>query len=155
MTSDAVGTPLIVVGIDGSAKSEPVLRWAADQARAVHGRMRVVHAWQFPEVPGYIPPRVESDLSEAAEKLTDHLVSEVLDGFEVDTVVQEGGAVRLLLEETRGASLLVLGSHGHGHAGGKLLGSVTQSCLMQASCPVVVVPVNEPEASALRPPTAA
>lgn len=142
MAPEGSPTPLIVVGIDGSAKSETVLRWAADQARAVHARMRVVLAWQFPELPGYVPPRVESDLSEAAEKITERLVGTVLDGFEVETVVQEGGAVRLLLSEAKDADLLVLGSHGHGHNGGKLIGSVTQSCLVQAHCPVVVIPVN-------------
>jgi nucleotide-binding universal stress UspA family protein len=142
MADEVSHTPLIVVGIDGSSMSEAVLQWAAAEARAVHGRMRVVLAWQFPELPGYVPPRVESDLSEAAEKLADNLVGEVLDGLDVETVVQEGGAVRLLLHEAKNADLLVLGSHGHGHEGGKLLGSVTESCIMQAPCPVVVVPVN-------------
>lgn len=145
MAHDGSPTPLIVVGVDGSAKSEAVLRWAADQAKAVHAHLRVVHTWQFPELPGYIPFRVESDLSEAAEKLVDQLLNQVLDGLEADTVVQEGGAVRILLAEARHADLLVLGSHGYGHDGhdgGKLLGSVTQSCLMQATCPVVIVPVG-------------
>lgn len=145
MATDASPTPLIVVGIDGSAKSEVVLRWAADQARTTRSRIRVVHAWQFPELPGSIPFRIESELSEAAEKLVDRLLNDVLDGLEADVVVQEGGAVRLLLNEAKNADLLVIGSHGYGHDGrdgGKLLGSVTQSCLMQATCPVVVVPVG-------------
>lgn len=145
MANDGSPTPLIVVGIDCSTKSDLVLRWAANQARAVHGRLKVVHAWHFPELPGYVPFRAEAEISEAAEKLVDQLVSQVLDGVEVETVVQEGGAVRLLLNESEHADLLVIGSHGHGHAmhdGGKLLGSVTQSCIMQAVCPVVVVPVN-------------
>lgn len=141
--------PVVVVGIDGSAASVPVLRWAMRHARALRGRLQVVLAWKFPEVPGYRPARVESDLSEATEKLVEQLVTDALDDLdirrdelEIGTTVQEGGPVRILLEGAQQADLLVLGTHGDGHDGAKVLGSVVHSCLAQAPCPITVVPTN-------------
>jgi nucleotide-binding universal stress UspA family protein len=141
--------PVVVVGVDGSSKSEAVLHWAAGQAVAVRGRLRVVLAWQLPQLLDHVPMRVEASLDEAAEKRVDSLINDTLTSLDirsseldVETIVQEGGPVRLLLRSARDADLLVLGSHGHGSHSDALLGSVTQSCLMQAPCPVVVVPVN-------------
>jgi nucleotide-binding universal stress UspA family protein len=141
MADEEAHRPLVTVGIDGSKASETVLRWAAAHARHMNARIRVVLAWQFPELPGYVPPRVESQLSAAAERVVADLVEDLVD-TEAETVVQEGGPVRLLLQQARDADLLVLGRHGHGHADGKMLGSVVSTCVMQAPCPVVVVPLE-------------
>ena len=43
-------TPTIVVGIDDSAASQAALRWAAAQSRLTGIPLRVVHAWQMPEL---------------------------------------------------------------------------------------------------------
>jgi len=53
--------------------------------------------------------------------------------------VVEGHAAPVLLEAARGASLLVVGSRGHGEFTGMLLGSVSEHCVTHARCPVVVV----------------
>ncbi|MGZ4459690.1 MAG: universal stress protein [Nocardioidaceae bacterium] len=142
MSEHGESGPLVVVGVDGSDHSVAVLRWAAQQARATQGRLRVVYGWRLPDVPGYVPPRAEFELSGAAEAMVGKLVTEVPHGLPVDVVVEEEPPVRLLLQQTRDAALLVVGSHGTGHPGGKLLGSVAQSCLAQATCPIVVVPVG-------------
>lgn len=141
--------PLVVAGLDGSPSSGAVLEWALRQALVWRGRVRVVMAWHLPEVPGYLPSRVEAAFDEATEKLVEELIADAFTRLDlsrqqvpVETVVQEGGAVRLLLAHAADADVLVLGRHGHGRDHAKLLGSVTQSCLMQAPCPVVVVPVD-------------
>jgi nucleotide-binding universal stress UspA family protein len=46
---------------------------------------------------------------------------------------------RVLIEASKSAGLLVLGSHGHGAFTGMLVGSVSIHCVTGAFCPVVVV----------------
>jgi nucleotide-binding universal stress UspA family protein len=45
----------------------------------------------------------------------------------------------VLVNESVGADLLVVGSRGHGAFHGMMLGSVSIHCVTNATCPVVVV----------------
>jgi nucleotide-binding universal stress UspA family protein len=45
----------------------------------------------------------------------------------------------VLVNESEGADLLVVGNRGHGAFHGMLLGSVSIHCVTNATCPVVVV----------------
>jgi nucleotide-binding universal stress UspA family protein len=45
----------------------------------------------------------------------------------------------VLIDESAGAQLLVVGSRGHAGLGGMLLGSVSQAVVHRARCPVAVV----------------
>ena len=51
----------------------------------------------------------------------------------------EGHPAHVLIEASRGAELLVVGSRGHGAFSGMVLGSVSQHCVTQAHCPVLVL----------------
>jgi nucleotide-binding universal stress UspA family protein len=54
-------------------------------------------------------------------------------------LVREGNAAQVLLDETKDAQLLVVGSRGHGGFAGLLLGSVSANCAEHAHCPVLVI----------------
>jgi hypothetical protein len=54
-------------------------------------------------------------------------------------VHRPGCSASVLVEGSRGAELLVVGSHGHGGFAGLLLGSVGQHCAHHATCPVVTL----------------
>ena len=74
-------------------------------------------------------------------------------GAHVLARVVEGSPARSLLDISKGADLLVLGSRGHGPFVGMLLGSVSEYCAAHATCPVVVVrhqgdDVDQPSAGA-------
>lgn len=62
--------------------------------------------------------------------------------------ILEGHPAQVLIEATRDADLLVVGSHGHGAFAGMLLGSVSQHRVQHAHCPVVVV--RSPDATRTR-----
>jgi nucleotide-binding universal stress UspA family protein len=109
----------------------------------------VVHAWQF----GYIgasgiegaSPVVGGDLGElrhTAALALDATLYEVVphsNGVAIERRVAEGAPAAVLVDESRRADLLVVGSRGHGGFTGLLLGSVSQQCAHHASCPVVIV----------------
>lgn len=146
-------TDRIVVGVDGSEGSRSALRWAMDQARMTGGKLEAVAGWQDPATvvysAGWAAPYDGESLGTVMQKVLDETVAEVSDTMErpvhVATQVVQGHPAQVLTETARGAQLLVVGSRGHGTFAGLVLGSVSQHCVHQAPCPVVVVPQPQPD----------
>ena len=127
----------IVVGIDGSACSADALRWALRIASTTGAAIDAVIAWELPIMygMGYLP----SDYQPAkdAEKVVTETVDAVLGTTRpsgMRLVVKEGGPAKVLLEQSQGAQMLVVGSRGHGGFVGLLLGSVSTVCAEHARC---------------------
>jgi nucleotide-binding universal stress UspA family protein len=136
----------IVVGIDGSSASGKALAWALDEARARGSRVTIVHAWR-PAVLGAIDfaaPVLTREALEATAKRTvdDALARSDVHGLPaaVETAIVDGGAAPAILRAASDASLIVVGSRGHGGFAGLRLGSVSQHVIHHAAVPVVVVP---------------
>ena len=137
---------MIVVGIDHSDGAKAALRFALEEARLRGVKLRAVHAWKFDylEAPGLmrtLPPGEYETLHSAAEAALDATFKEVgnAEGVEVERRVVQGAPAGVLVEESRGADLLVVGSRGLGGFAQLLLGSVSQQCANHAKCPVVIV----------------
>ena len=137
---------MIVVGIDHSDGAKAALRFALEEARLRRAKLRAVHAWKFDylEAPGLmrtLPPGEYETLHSAAEAALDATFKEVgnAEGVEVERRVVQGAPAGVLVEESRGADLLVVGSRGLGGFAQLLLGSVSQQCAHHAKCPVVIV----------------
>jgi nucleotide-binding universal stress UspA family protein len=82
------------------------------------------------------------DYAELATQVVAKAVAAVADDAEagrVECKVVMGNAAQVLLKESVGADLLVVGSRGHGGFVEALLGSTGQHCVHYATCPVVVV----------------
>jgi nucleotide-binding universal stress UspA family protein len=110
----------------------------------------VVGAWYTPIWSTYAPIPAD-ELTESAS----HIVSRAVDVARAqwpDILIREDVVVeppaKALIEASKGASVLVVGSRGRGGFAGLLLGSVSQQCIVHAACPVVVVPSGRDE----RPP---
>jgi nucleotide-binding universal stress UspA family protein len=135
--------PLVVVGVDGSESSKTALRWAAQFATVIGGRVDVIAAWHIPTTfagPGYIPAAF--DLSVDYEKVLGDIVDEVFGAdrpLNMRLLVREGSAAHVLLEAGKEATLLVVGSRGHGGFAGLLLGSVSSKVAEHATCPVLII----------------
>jgi nucleotide-binding universal stress UspA family protein len=136
----------IVVGVDGSVPSIDALRWAARQAEATRAALHVVTAWTFPNEPtpfDIVPdlPLNADQLAEVESKLNDAIrrVVPAEASTEVTAKVVTGRASAVLIEESRGADLLVVGNRGRGALAEALLGSVSEHCVRHALCPVVVI----------------
>jgi nucleotide-binding universal stress UspA family protein len=140
---------IIVVGVDHSAGARAALAFAHEEARLRDATLRVVHAWQF----GYIgysgfevgAPAFGGDIQKLREGAAAALEATLQDAIpdlgdvNVERRLVEGSAGAVLVDESRDAILLVVGSRGHGGFAQLLLGSVSQQCAQHAECPVVIV----------------
>ena len=138
----------IVVGIDGSALSKAALRWALAEALRRAATVEVVHAWSPPTIAftpyasTAVPVVGAEDVEAAAARAMTRTMAEVADvaeGVDVTTSIERGNAAEVLATKAKGASMLVVGSHGHGGFAGMLLGSTSTQLLHHAPGPVVVV----------------
>ena len=134
---DAAPIHRIVVGIDGSTGGDRALEWAAAQA-ARSGAVLEGHASYDP---GYVfvsRDEVEMSLQKALDKAA-ALVAEIAPGVTFKGVTHEGSPAKDLIDASKGADLLVVGSRGLGGFSGLFLGSVSQQCAVHAHCPIVIV----------------
>jgi nucleotide-binding universal stress UspA family protein len=135
--------PRIVAGVDGSAASVRALRWALGQAEATGAVVEAVTAWNIPTTYGFGPTVLEGeDLAAVARQTLAAAVDDASAAYPdivVHQLVQRGHPAAVLIEQAKGADLLVVGSHGRGGFIGALLGSVSQHSVHHATCPVVVV----------------
>jgi nucleotide-binding universal stress UspA family protein len=140
---------VIVVGVDHSKGAKAALRFALEEARLRQATLHVVHAWQFGYIgatglEGWLPAAGGEldDFRKGAAAALDETLKEVAadtDSVTIERRAEQGTPAEVLIEESQGADLLVVGSRGHGGFAQLLLGSVSQQCAQHASCPVVIV----------------
>jgi len=145
MTGAIEGRP-IVVGIDGSDSARRAATWAAAEATRRHTGLRLVTAVgsaAFSSAGGFVPPQGFFDeLESQARALLAAAEAEVRAAYpdlEVQVRLCAGGAAAVLLDESKLAALVVLGSHDA--EGGHLLtgGSVAVGLAAHGHCPTVVL----------------
>lgn len=131
----------VVVGVDGSLDSIAALRAGEWAAAARGGTLVAVTAWGIPMI---MPrtPAVVPDLQETAEELLTEAIADAFAGrclVPIERAVRAGSPAMVLVEESRDADLLVVGSRGHGGFVGLMIGSVSMATAMHAACPVLVM----------------
>ncbi len=147
--SAQLGRGPIVVGVDGSPQSQRALGWARFLAQASASTVQAVTVWQplavrrWGDVTGWAValPQGWDPAGVARQGLVDTLDAAFGEQQPpgLQTTVAEGDAAKVLLEVSRGAGMLVVGSRGHGGFAGLLLGSVSAAVAEHATCPVLVV----------------
>ncbi len=133
----------IVVGIDGSLSSVAALKWAMRQAHLIGSTVEAITTWEWPMAPavGMMAPDGFDPKGDAQEVLEKVLAPERVghEGVSIDSKIVGGPAELALVDASRGADLLVIGSRGHSELVSLLLGSVSEHCVSHAHCPVVVI----------------
>jgi nucleotide-binding universal stress UspA family protein len=156
MEEDAEVTPprFVVVGVDdhdldpehpesGENPSVRAVRWACGLPGIE--RVRVVHAWFLPSLAIGVHAEIAAETEEmdaAAQAEIDHVLAAAgppPDGVELVSEPVRGTPGFALIEESRDADLVVLGSRGHGGFSELLLGSTTAEVSAHSHCPVAVV----------------
>ena len=143
------GIEKIVVGVDGSDSSRNALRWAYDEAGHHGASLVVLTTWHPPAMPmtppyGTLPPQDYGDQPRReALALLERFAAELearSPAVDLRTSIEEGkNPSKVLIERSRDADLVVVGSRGYGGFAGMLLGSVSQHVVSHAACPVVVI----------------
>ncbi|WP_313022456.1 universal stress protein [Mobilicoccus sp.] len=139
------GSARVVVGVDGSRDSERALRFAFDCASPA-GRVTALKSWWLEVVDGVVVTTPESPAWERVVAGHEAKVRAAIGDLpaqhpevSVEVRVERAPASELLIEASKSADLLVVGSRGRGGFAGLMLGSVSQHMLTGAECPVAVV----------------
>ncbi|GAA4783273.1 hypothetical protein GCM10023200_15890 [Actinomycetospora chlora] len=125
----------VVVGVDGSEGSLRALRWAARIARRDGAPLVAVAACGLPDLYG----SAGSLLYEGRRVLAEAVAAALGPDAAVRTEAREGRAMSVLVDASRGARLLVLGSRHAEEVAGDVGGSLTARVIGRAACPVVAV----------------
>jgi nucleotide-binding universal stress UspA family protein len=146
----------VVVGVDLTPTCTRAIGFAFQAARQRGIPLTAMHAWT-PDPPADLeaisgsPTMAEALARRATEKGLARWRDEYTD-VPVVTELTRGDPAQALVTASRGAALVVVGSRGRGHILGTVLGSVSQTVLHHAHCPVAIV--RHDCATAAEPPTA-
>ena len=148
----------IVLATDGSEEATLAAQIAAELASKTDSELHIVHARPrlTPHYPGYyVGPGVMEGAAEKERKHLDQEAQRLLDA-QAEQVRATGGSTAqthlrigrideeiVAAAEELGAGLIVVGSRGQGAMRRALMGSVSQSVVRHAHCPVLVVRAKE------------
>jgi len=130
----------IIVGYDGSEFGDRALDWAVEEARLRQVTLTIFHSWNFPYT-GMMGP-VSTQIQEAGERTLQTAVDRVraaAPDVEIKPLLSYGSPGIVLVDSSKDADLVVVGSHGHSGFRELMLGSVSAQVARHAACPVVVV----------------
>jgi nucleotide-binding universal stress UspA family protein len=151
--SAPINDPGILVGVDGSPASKYAVDWAAREAAMRNVRLTLVHAVRpigitLPPVPAptaYARWQVEQgqknldDAVEIARQVTPDGGPE-----QIETDLLFSPVIPTLVDLSKDAQMVVVGSRGLGPFARSLLGSVSSSLIRHAHCPVAVIHDEDP-----------
>ncbi|MDQ2797377.1 MAG: universal stress protein [Actinomycetota bacterium] len=136
----------VVVGVDGSDASTEAVGYAFARAAQRDVPLTVLHAWQSDYVAGVISGLAAEETTAQLADEEMAVASESMAGWrdkfpdvQVSHRVVASNPIQALVDESKTASLLVVGSRGRGTITGALLGSIGHGVLHGSLCPVAVV----------------
>ena len=147
----------IIVAVDGSAESDAAVSWAAREASMRHEHVTLMHVVQ-PMVLSWPVSPEQTTFAEWQEDNARHVIDHAREGLsaaldqphppESRTDVLHAHPVDALVDASKDARMIVVGSHGRGALGRLLLGSVSRGVVEHAHCPVAVIHTDEASAPA-------
>ncbi len=152
----------ILVATDGSKEAELATRTAADLAEKTVSELHLIHVFGIAPwypvyaeaaAPEWVAQEQNPMLAEDLQRISEQRAREILDtevekassagGTVAQAYLREGGAAAeiVTVAEDIGAGLIVMGSRGRSGIRRALMGSVSDSVVRHAHCPVLVVRV--------------
>lgn len=138
---------VLVVGVDGSENSAAALEWSVTEASIRGDVLKLVYCLHVPMATAAFADAVAAPQIDVMREYAEGVLAAVAETargmepeLEVQTELLVGPPSAALLEESKDASLLVVGARGLGAFGSMFLGSVSTRVAARAECPTVVVP---------------
>ncbi len=140
----------IVAAVDGSASSDAAVQWAAREALLRTAPLKLVHIVATPVITQVLAPAPVA-LDESHDEKARRIVGNAVDlarsiagdaGASADFASAEiyySAAIPTLIDLSKDAALVVVGSRGHSVLRHGLLGSVSTALVQHAHCPVAVI----------------
>lgn len=134
----------VVVGVERGPSSVPAVRFALEHADDTGATVTAIHAFHARGPVGgeiALPTHLDVD-TETADRLLAEALAGAMEDYPYVGVVREPIPLRaeeVLVEASKDASLVVVGSRGRNPFARLLLGSVSQHVLQHAHCPVAIV----------------
>jgi len=144
---NAVSKNAVVIGMDRSDLGRAAVEYAAEMASRRNAPLRLVHAlapanWAVRPGVGW-----DSDIKTMMSRSAQHMIDDTVEvlgvvypALEVSYLLEWGDPVDMLLDQSRAAHTVVLGSRGAGGFADLVVGSTTLHVAAHASCPVIAVP---------------
>jgi nucleotide-binding universal stress UspA family protein len=133
----------ILLATDGSREAELAATTAADLAKSTNSELHVVHVGEFRPTLLAQTEEEPARLDREARQLLDEHVRRVegAGGTVEEAHLRLGRADEEIVDlaQSIGAGLIVMGSRGHGRIRRALMGSVSNSVVRHAHCPVTIV----------------
>jgi nucleotide-binding universal stress UspA family protein len=145
----AVGDGPVVVGVDASPASSRTVGAAFHEAALRGAKLSVVSVvveatppWG-PDAAPYVDEVGQLQLESTRQRLAEEIApwAEKFPDVPVDPAAVGGHPAEVLIDQSRHAALVVVGTRGHGGFDGLLLGAVSLQLIHHSDCPVLIVRV--------------
>ncbi len=145
----------VLVCVDGSPQSDAAVAWATREAVMRHMPITLLHAvtpvvvgWPvgqlYPDMPEWQKDDAQNVIERARKTLTSNLGEAKPPEVQIEMVYSS--VVPTLIDASKEAWMIVVGSQGMGALGRLLLGSVTTGLIHHAHCPAAVIHSDQGEA---------
>lgn len=131
----------VVVGVDGSDAAIEAAIWAIDEAVSRDVALRIVHVAHLEEPHATTDDDFRLDVQYAESSLRTAAAAVEATGkhVKIETEILWGTVKTELIDESRNAAMICLGSVGIGAIAGKLLGSTAATLAKESQCPVAII----------------
>lgn len=139
----------VVVGVDDSPQAKVALHLAFEAARERHVPLVVINSWDIGPYDAFnadVWAAAMASITAECKEVVDSLLAPEKEQFpdvDVEVRIKRGRPAVALVEASKEAGLVVVGSRGRGGFKGLLLGSTSKQVLREAMCPVVVTHATE------------
>ena len=139
-------SPSVVVGIDGSRSALDAALWAVDEAVSRDIPLRLIYAIDPARTAGNDRGDAARDLAraEVAVRYAFTAVESTDKSVKIEVEILQDRPTRALLEASRWAAMVCVGSMGLKHSAHGRIGSTAAALASSANCPVAIVRGHDP-----------